>query len=323
MSSSTLSTSTSTMPTTDLNKYIKYINFIIVYIVTFSLVFTRNYEIIGMGLLLSFNFVIQSFLLYDIFSIKDAYNNVFIFTILIGISLTLISSIFILKMLIRIQNKNHEAKNTKLLIDKDLNPKYHLFSNLFVTDVTLILVNSIIYFSYRFSNENNIKYKNDYLYNEMEYDVLDYSFLKNIYYRTNEFFEDKKTNDGTNIMKWFIVLYPLAFAFFLVYNVFLTIFINLIKTINSLITDFFKTISYLFKALSLIAILVISCINLYLSSTLSTIHMKTLRKKSIKKGGVKYKIPASALNNNGIFSHIEDIFNNLNMNYLVNYKVSV
>jgi hypothetical protein len=307
---------TSTFDVTRLNKYIKYINFIIVYIVTFSLVFIRKYEILGMGLLLSFNFIIQSFLLYDIFSIKDEFNSIFIISIVIGISFTLLSSIFILKMLVRLQNKTAEVGNISSFIDKDLNPTYHLFSNLFITNVAFILVNAIIYFSYTFSKDPN--YKNDYLYNEIGYDPLDYSFLKNIYYRSKEFF----TGD---IMQWFTILYPLVFLFILFINTLITTLINITKTINSLFTNFFNTLFYLFKVASLIVILTLSSILMYLSTTLSVIHLKTTPAETANSGDEKYNIPApaSALNNNGIFSRIEDMFNNLNMNYLINSKVTV
>jgi hypothetical protein len=294
-----------------LEKYIKYINFIIIYIVTFVLICIRKYEIVGMGLLLSFNFIIQSFLLYDIFSIKDAHNSIFILSIVIGISLTILSSIFILKMLVRIQNKNNEVGNISSLIDKDLNSTYHLFSNLFITDVGLILVNAIIYFSYRFSEGD--KYKNDYLYNEIGYDALDYSFLKNVYNRSKEFF--------TGPFEWFIVLYPLVFLFILLINTLIIIAINITKTINSLFTDFFKTLFYLFKVASLIVILTLSSILMYLSTTLSTIHLKTKPKEDDTPGS--QHVPSSALNSNGIMSRVSDIFNNLNLNYLVNSKVTL
>jgi hypothetical protein len=294
-----------------LEKYIKYINFTIVYIVTFVLVFIRKYEIVGMGLLLSFNFIIQAFLLYDIFSIKDTHNSIFVISIVIGISLTLLSSVYILKMLVRLQNKNNEVGNILSLIDKDLNPTYHLFSNLFVTNVGLILVNAIIYFSYTFSKDPN--YKNDYLYNEIGYDPLDYSFLKNIYYRSKEYF--------TGPFEWFIVLYPLVFLFILCINTGITTLINITKTINSLFTDFFNTLFYLFKVSSLIVILTLSSILMYLSTTLSTIHLKTKPKEPDNSGS--QHVPASALNSNGIMSRVSDIFNNLNLNYLVNSKVTL
>jgi hypothetical protein len=214
------------------------------------------------------------------------------------------------------QNKNMEVGNISSLIDKDVNPMYQLYSKLFITDVGLILLNSIIYFSYRFSKDEN--YKNDYLYNEIGYDALDSSFLKNIYYRTNEFFNG-------HITQWFTIFYPIVFLFILIVNAGIISVINVIKTINSLFTDFFKTLFYLFKVASLIVILTLSSILMYLSTRLAIIHLKTTPAETADSGNEKYNTPApaSVLNNNGIFSRIEDMFNNLNLNYLINSKVTV
>jgi hypothetical protein len=213
--------------------------------------------------------------------------------------------------------------NIKTMIDRDLNPKYHLFSNLFITDIVLILLNSILYFSYRFSEGDN--YKNDYLYNDLNYQAIDYAFMKNIYDRTSQFYYEKSVLPTwyDKIKEWFIILYPLVFLFILIVNIGHTFIINIINTINGLFTDFFNTIIYIFKLISLVSILAISCIILYLSTTISTVHLKTQPKGDSNIPNYKIPAPASALNNNGIFSHIEDLFHNLNMNYLTNSKVSL
>ena len=245
-------------------------------------------------------------------------------SILIGISLTVLSTIFILKMLVRVQNKNVEVGNITSLIDKDVNSTYHLYSNLLITDITLILSNVILYFRYTFSKDE--KYKNDYLYNEIGYDEFNYKFLKNIYYRTNEFFYEKSTPPSgfDSIKEWLTILYPFVFLFFLGWNVLWTSCINIIKTINKLITDFFNTIIYLFKLTSLITILVLSSINMYLSTTISTIHLKTKKASQTESAPAPAPAPASAINNNNsVFSQIGDIFKNLNLNYLTNSQLTL
>jgi len=297
----------STFDVSQLNKYIKYINFVIIYIVTFTLVCIPKYEIVGMGLLLSFNFIIQSFLLYDIFSLNTSTNNIFIFVIISGIVLTFLSSFYILKMLVRTQNKHREVGHIKQLIDKNTNPIYHLFSNLFVTNVGLIIVNAILFFIYNFSGNKN--YANDYLYNELDYEYINYSFFENIYYKSWDY---AKTNFGSLSA----LLYPFIFLIITFCNIITTCIINAAKTLYGFFTKFLHTLIFLFKSASLIAILVLSSINLYLATKLGRIRFK----KSEIKGSDKQD-PTDSSKNNGIFSKIGDIFQNLNMNYLLNYKV--
>jgi len=291
-----------------LNKYIKYINFVIIYIVTFTLVCIPKYEIVGMGLLLSFNFIIQSFLLYDIFSLNTSTNSIFIFVIISGIVLTFLSSFYILKMLIRTQNKHHEVGHIKQLIDKNTNPKYHLFSNLFITNIGLIIVNAIIFFIYNFTSNKN--YANDYLYNELDYEYINYSFFENIYHKSWEY---AKTKFGSLSS----LLYPFIFLIITFCNIITTCIINAAKTLYGFFTKFLHTLIFLFKSASLIAILVLSSINLYLATKLGRIRFKKIHKYDSKSN----EDPTDSSKNNGIFAKIGDIFQNLNMNYLLNYKV--
>jgi hypothetical protein len=291
-----------------LNKYIKYINFVIIYIVTFTLVCIPKYEIVGMGLLLSFNFIIQSFLLYDIFSLNTNTNNIFIFVIVFGIVLTFLSSFYILKMLVRTQNKNREVGNIKHLIDKNTNPKYHLFSNLFITNVGLIIVNAIIFFIYNFTINKN--YANDYLYNELDYEYINYSFFENIYYKSWEYAENKFGSLS-------VLLYPFIFLIITFRNIILALILNFTKTLYGLFTKFLHTFIFLFKSASLIAIVILSLINFYLATQLGKIRFKKIHNYDSKSN----EDPTDSSKNNGIFSKIGDIFQNLNMNYLLNYKV--
>jgi hypothetical protein len=287
-----------------LNKYIKYINFIIIYIVTFTLVCIPKYEIVGMGLLLSFNFIIQSFLVYDIVSLKDIHNFTFNAVIAFGIMSTFISSFYILKLLVHTQNKNREVGHITQLIDKNTNHKYHLFSNLFMTNVGLIFINAILYFIYR--NTNNSKYANNYLYNELDYKYIDYSFFENIFYRTSEFCESTG-----------YLLYPFIFLAILAWNISIAISINTAKTIVGLFNNSLQTSMFLCKSTSLFLILVISCIIFYLSTTLARVRFKKINNNSSESTSNNI----DSAKNNSVFSKIGDIFQNLNMNYLLNYKV--
>jgi len=292
-----------------LNKYIKYINFVIVYIVTFTLVCIPKYEIVGMGLLLSFNFIIQVFLLYDIFSLNDPGNSIFIFVIIVGIVLTFLSSVYILLMLVRVQNKHREVGHVTQRIDKNTNRKYHLFSNLFITNIGLIMVNVIIYFIYKFSGNPN--YSSDYLYNELNYEHINYSFIENVYYSASEL--------GNGLFGSIsVILYPVTFLVVLLYNTGLTIAINILKTLQGLYNKFLHTILFLFKSASLILIIVLSSINLFLATTLARIRFKknTDYEKNISNSN---QIDSSQTNN--IFTQMTTMFNNLNMNYLMNYKI--
>jgi hypothetical protein len=292
-----------------LNKYIKYINFVIVYIVTFTLVCIPKYEIVGMGLLLSFNFIIHSFLLYDIFSLNDTKNSLFTFVIVFGIALTFLSSVYVLKMLVQVQNKHREVGHVTQRIDKNTNQKYHLFSNLFITNVGLIILNAIVYFIYKFSG--NINYSNNYLYNELNYEDINYSFFENVYYSAIEL--------GNT---WFgsisVILYPFIFLFVLFYNTGLTIAINVLKTLQGLYNKFLHTILFLFKSASLIAIIVLSSINLVLSTTMARIRFK--RNAEYEKN-VSNANKIDSSKTNSIFTQISSAFTNLNMNYLMNYKI--
>jgi hypothetical protein len=287
-----------------LNKYIKYINFVIIYIVTFSLVCIREYEIVGMGLLLSFNFIIQPLLLYDIFSLNDRNNSVFLGVIGFGILLSLLSSVYVLKMLVQVQTKNHEVGNVTQYVDKNTNTKYHDFSNSFMVNVGLIIINAILYFIHRFSN--NINYSNNYLYNTLEYINIDYSFFENIYNRTNEF-----TKDNIFLLLGYIFIY-LGILF---WNLLIAIFVNLIKTLHGLYNKFFHTLLFLFKSVSLITIVVLSCKILYLSTTIARIRFKKTQSKSSSGSN------ADSSKNASVFTQMSTMFNNLNMNYLMNYKI--
>lgn len=289
----------------ELNKYIKYINFVIIYIVTFTLVCIPKYEIVGMGLLISFNFIIHTFLLYDIFSLNDNTNNIFTFVIVFGIVLTFLSSVYILKMLVSVQNKHREVGHIKQLIDRNTNPKYNLFSNLFITNVGLIMINAIIYFIYKFSG--NANYANNYLYNELNYEYINYSFFKNIYYMTSDFFGNKVS-----------ILYPLIFLGILFWNALMVFSINLFKTLYGLYNNLLHTLLFLFKTTSLVGIIVLSCVNLYLATSLGRIRFKKIHKYD--QYVMNEKITDSSSNNN-IFAQMSDIYKNLNMNYLMNYKV--
>lgn len=289
-----------------LNKYIKYINFVIIYIVTFTLVLIPKYEIVGMVLLLSFNFIIQPLLLYDIFLFNDMNNTIFVSIIVTGTVLCLLSVVYILKMLVRVRNKNHEVGQINLLIDKNTNKKYHTFTNLYMINAGLILINSIIYFFYKVNN--NTKYSNNYLYNTLNYDFIDNSFFKNILYRTNEFYENRPLLYPS---------YPFIFLGILIYNLLLTIFINTIKTLYGLYNDFLNTFLFLFKSASLIAIFVLSVIMFVFSTIIAVIRFK--RKNIANDNKTSYK--GTTATNTGMFSQLENIFNNLNMNYLMNYKI--
>lgn len=293
-----------------LSKYIKYINFIIIYIVTFTLVCIPKYELAGMGLLISFNFIIQSFLLYDIFSIGDAKNVAFIFIISFGIIITILSSLYILKLLLRVQSKQREVGNIKNIIDKNTNTKYHLFSNLFITNIGLIIVNAIIYFNYTFSSDSN--YKDNYLYNNLNYENIDYSFFENIYYKTASICKD-----------WYILFSPIVFLGVLFWNIIMAILINILKTLRGFYNHFFNTLLFLFKSASLILIPLLTILNFYFSISVERINIKNNRRSNGKKSNKKNLIPTNTNYNNTFISQITDVFNNLNMQYLMNYKVGI
>lgn len=127
------------------DKIFKYINFAIIHIISFIMMYNTNLELIGIGFTFAINIITNIFLTMDIIN-SPKRNDIVILIILSAIIANFISCIFIITTLRQLHLK-YKNKDSKIELSRENRNILNLFKNLFVTNIVLITILSIFFFT--------------------------------------------------------------------------------------------------------------------------------------------------------------------------------
>jgi hypothetical protein len=126
-------------------KFFKYSNFLVIYIISFVLMYNSNLELLGLGLGIAINIVSQLFLLVDVISSPKSSDPV-IFILLIGIIGMFISSVMFLMTLVNLHSK-YSLKGSPIKLTKENREKFDVYKILFITNALAIGIIAFLYFA--------------------------------------------------------------------------------------------------------------------------------------------------------------------------------
>ena len=126
-------------------KIFKYINFAVIHMISFYMMYNTNLELLGIGLAIAINIITHVFLTIDIIN-SPKRNDIVIIIILCGILANFISSIFVLTTLNRLHLK-YKAKDSKIELSKENRKILDLYKFLFIINILFITVLSILFFT--------------------------------------------------------------------------------------------------------------------------------------------------------------------------------
>lgn len=142
------------------SKFLKYINFFIIHIIAFYLLFQDNLEIIGFGLAIAINVFTNSFLLLDIVS-SPKKNDTVVFILIISIISIFISSLMILILLVNLHSK-YSLNQVPIQLTNENRDLLDNYKKMYIMNILLVFLISIIYFTlYRI--DGNSKFETFYL----------------------------------------------------------------------------------------------------------------------------------------------------------------
>lgn len=153
------------------DKIFKYINFAIIHIISFIMMYNTNLELIGIGFTFAINIITNIFLTMDIIN-SPKRNDIVIIILLCAIIANFISSVFILTTLRQLHLK-YKHKDSKIELSRENRNILNLFKFLFVTNIVFITILSILFFTlYKTDSGNFLPFfnatfdKNGYIINE-------------------------------------------------------------------------------------------------------------------------------------------------------------
>jgi hypothetical protein len=133
-------------------KFFKYINFFIAYILSFLLMYKSNLELLGVGISFIINMVSQLFLFIDL-SLSPKSKDIIVLLLSIGIIITFIcNTIVVIKL--RDMHTVFSRKEMPIRFDKEDRKLFDRYKILYITIVMLIGVSSFFFFSL-FKNPDN------------------------------------------------------------------------------------------------------------------------------------------------------------------------
>lgn len=127
------------------DKFIKYINLIIVHIISVILIFQSNLEILGLLLLTIINTITNSFLFFDIINSPKSGDFV-ILILVISICAIGISSFMIFILLIQLHSK-YSLKQAPVYLSYENRSLLNNYEMSFITNTILVFIISIFYFT--------------------------------------------------------------------------------------------------------------------------------------------------------------------------------
>ena len=159
------------------DKIFKYINFAIIHIISFIMMYNTNLELIGIGFTFAINIITNLFLTMDIIN-SPKRNDIVIIIILCAIIANFISCIFIIITLRQLHLK-YKQKDSKIELSKENRNILNLFKFLFVTNIVFITILSLFFFTlYKTDSVNFLPFfntsfdKNGYIINEFLWLIL-------------------------------------------------------------------------------------------------------------------------------------------------------
>lgn len=126
-------------------KFIKYINFFIIYIISVFMIYTNNLELLGMGLFIGINIVTHIFLLLDITSSPNSFDAVIPILIFPIISM-FISNIMILITLTTL-HQLYTKNGSSINMNKENKDNFDIYKKLLIINNILVAVMCFIYFN--------------------------------------------------------------------------------------------------------------------------------------------------------------------------------
>ena len=128
----------------EFERFFKYIYFIIIHVIAFSMMYRDNLELLGYGVGIVMSFISAGFLWMDIYISPKKYDPV-IFIILLGILGGIISLIIFANFLTKIHAK-YNRKGSTIMLTKENRKRLDKFKSLYIADYILIGVVSLMFF---------------------------------------------------------------------------------------------------------------------------------------------------------------------------------
>lgn len=143
------------MSNTDYQKFFKYINFFVAYILSFVLMYKTNLELLGIGISFIINTIAQLFLFIDV-SASPKSKEIIVLIIIVGILATFISNVMVTITLKNIHGV-YSNNNLPIRFEKEDRKIFDIYKILYITIVMCIGVSSLFLFSlYKTDSDHNI-----------------------------------------------------------------------------------------------------------------------------------------------------------------------
>lgn len=127
------------------DKFIKYINLLIVHFISFILIFQNNLEILGLSLLTITNTITNSFLFFDIINSPKSGDAV-VLLLVISIFAIAISSFMIFILLAKLHSK-YSLQQAPVYLSYENRSLLDNFEKSFITNIILVFILSFLYFT--------------------------------------------------------------------------------------------------------------------------------------------------------------------------------
>lgn len=135
-------------------KFFKYINFFIIYIISFILMYKPNLELLGVGISFIINTIAQLFLLIDINSSPKS-QDIISLILIIGILMTLIANTLV-GMKLKEFHGVYSKKELPIRLEKEDRKLFDVYKQLYITIVIFIGVSAFLFFGIYKDTEKNI-----------------------------------------------------------------------------------------------------------------------------------------------------------------------
>lgn len=125
-------------------KFFKYINFFIIYVISFVLMFKQNLEMLGVGMSFIINMIAQLFLLMDINSSPKS-RDIIALILSFAILMVFISNVMVSIKLTELHSA-YSRKELPVRLDKDDQTSFNIYKIVYITIVMLIGISAFLYF---------------------------------------------------------------------------------------------------------------------------------------------------------------------------------
>lgn len=135
-------------------KFFKYINFFIIYIISFILMYRPNLELLGVGISFIINTIAQLFLLIDINSSPKS-QDIIALILFMGILMTLIANTLV-GMKLKEFHGVYSKKELPIRLEKEDRKLFDKYKQLYITIIIFIGVSAFLFFGIYKDTEKNI-----------------------------------------------------------------------------------------------------------------------------------------------------------------------